>query len=492
MNFLIQLFCLALSAQATTISHSAQEITYSYSAEFRSLRHGNLTQKEVKALAHWHAEHLFGIFHSPEYAGKFGIPSDLNDGHTGTTHPEIVSAESFSVSDDSYTWIKYKAKAKAVTHNEVLKGWLGNNNSATISLPLLANMPLVYSDDADAYANRKWKKCTDSHYSSPIDFSYFYNPFLCEELGSAPIANDIDFKIKLVNTGSAENTKVPLEKIHAANGNGKLVTLYFAFGFDETPEFGSDPAQIHKDYGWKLYSALAKNMVDEYGFTQIESEEQLRTALGSEARNLDLVSPVNLESDTQRRYFNTFVKVDGDLIYVVRSGLFNATNENSSRPLKSFPKFWKEAWENGDFIYYGGHSGDGVSLSLNTIQNISSKIDLDKIRFPRGKTQIAFFDACSSYAHYTDVYSEKNKNAHIISQGLVSNFHLAQPTLNTIVPVLFETREPKWVDLLETVEKNSLLPQVQFLWGKEEGNRLFKKYSRKGQFPSSLMNVWVP
>lgn len=100
--------------------------------------------------------------------------------------------------------------------------------------------------------------------------------------------------------------------------------------------------------------------------------------------------------DIQRRYFSTHLLRQGDHTIVVRSALFDTTNDVSSTPLLSFPKFWKEAWENGDFIYYGGHSGDGASLNISSMINNLERADIGAIGFNNKKTQIAFIDACSS------------------------------------------------------------------------------------------------
>lgn len=494
MTWIISILFFALSSQAQTLSYSGQEISYSFETEFRTPSEESLTKSESLEQANLHADHLFGIFHSPEYASRFGIPEDLNDGYAGTEYPEVSEVKTFRQDGDSHIWIKYKAQAKALVRKEVLNGWIGQAKEGTITLPLLRDLSQIYTEDYADYTKSKWSKCTDSHYSTPIDFYYFYNPFLCTELSEPPLASNVNFQIQLNHQSSNEGALIPTQKIHGDNGNGKLVNLYFAFGYNENPEAGSDPRVIHRDAGWKLFSSIGNNLKEFYGFKKIESEAELSEILGKDRKEIDLLTPVNMDSNSKRIYFSTYVKFDGDLIYVARLGLFNTSNEDSYRPLKSFPKFWKEAWENADFIYYGGHSGDGVSLSFDTLMSIYSKIDLDSIRFKRKKTQIVFLDACSSYAHYKNTYVAKHpENLFLISHGLTTPFHLAKPMLDTMIPMLLQDQqEPSWLYLLEEVEKNSLLPQLQFLWGEEKGGRLYEKYAREKQYPSTLINVWVP
>jgi hypothetical protein len=203
---------------------------------------------------------------------------------------------------------------------------------------------------------------------------------------------------------------------------------------------------------------------------------------------------VALEHELQRRFFRTYVKKTNDQTFVVRAALFDARNQAGPKPLLSFPRFWKEAWENGDFIYFSGHSGDGQALKLKTMLDALDSADIDKIRFKSGKTQIAVFDSCSSYAHYQDAYASlKGAGLHLVTVGLVSLYHLADATVDGFLSAVLGTegRNRPWLEVLGAVEQSQLAPHVRLLYPADEREQAMRKYLRKHQYPSSLMNVLV-
>ncbi|MCB0349620.1 MAG: hypothetical protein KDD38_00455 [Bdellovibrionales bacterium] len=486
---------LAQPSYAFIISNSGEEVTYTYEFEFRSLERRNSNKNlDAKELANFHAIHLYGIFHSADYLYDYGLSPDLYEGFAGTHYPEIDSAKIITKNDDPYLWVRYSAKGKMLVLKPVLKKWLGNKRSGSVTLPLIAELTLVYLDDMSGYRRNSFKKCTDPSHTETADFSYFYTPFACPELSTPPIAKNVEFKITRVDPNMAASTRVPLAQLRADNGNGNLTVLYFTYGFDQYLESGTSPDKIRKDEAWKLYKSIHKTLENSYGFQKIESTAEYRSALGHHADTIQLLTPVTMEHDTQRRYFSTHVKHDGKNIIVVRSALFDTSNSTGASPLLSFPKFWKEAWENGDFIYYGGHSEDGASLSMvNMLSNLSHD-EIKNVQFKTNKTQVAFIDACSSYAHFLDMYkSLKSKNLHFISYGVVSLFHLAETTVNSTLALLLDGPvNITWQTALKNVEMSQLAPQIEYYFGKKLAPSIIKEYEELGEYPQMLLNVSVP
>jgi len=499
--FSLSILVASIHLQAATISNSGDEIQYEYTVTFKSRHQAKLTKSETLDEAAWHATHVDGLFHAAKYAERFGVATDLSEGYGGSKYPEVVEASSELV--DESVWVTYTATAKALVLKPVLEAWIGEKKRGEVELPMPTDMTKVYTDDLGDYVSSKWKKCTDSHYQDAIDFYYFYDPFRaegdCEALGKAPIGQMVKFKIERVNNTSATNSaKIPKEEIHGDNGNGKLVTLYFINGFDDLAA-GATFDQIQKDYGWKSYKILEKYM-EENGFERAESKADLEKMLGEQIKNIDITTYVtfNAEPNTDtpvRLFYSTYVKTEGNIKYVVRSALFPTENkEEGSNTLVSFPKFWKEAWENGDFIYYGGHSGSGHHLSLDVmLSNLQAK-DLSSIKFKKNKTQIAYLDSCSSYAHFVEQYSAKNpENLTIMSYGLVSLFHLAEASVKTTLDILtVDKGETKWIDALKRIEQSQLKPHVEFMWEAEDADEMFEYFNESEQYPALLLNVWVP
>lgn len=482
------------AAAAVTLSHSGEEVRYTYEITYRSLlRASHLSPQHIHAAARNHAAHVFGLFHAREVAAATGFPADLIEGFAGTKTPRVTAADVAKgpAANDPYVWIRYQAQGTMIVHKPVLYRWLAGQARGKVVLPLLKDLPAIYRDDRNAYSSAKWRACTDEHYWRADDFSYFYNPFRCAELGLEPLAVLTTFYIERVHPeGEAARYYVPVQQIQSANGNGRLTVLYFANGFDQVPRPGAPPHVIHRDSGWKAYAAIDMLATRVHGFERAKSLEHLRALLGDDFTQLNLVTPATLTHDLHRRYFSTYVKKTANQIFVVRSALFDAGNEGQ---LRSFPKFWKEAWENGDLIYFGGHSGDGDALSLHTMLGTLKKDDIDGIGFRRDKTQIAFIDSCSSYAHYQDLYAaRKPSGLHIVTYGLVSLFHLAQAAIEQLFDIALSRGQPlRWTDALGLIEQRQLRPHVDYIYEPGERERLYRQYLRKGTFPTGLLTVHI-
>ncbi len=485
---------------AATYSHSGEEVDYTFEARFRSLQPADsrLDGRLTLSLAEDHAAHLFGLFHTAEYAEAAGYRRELVEGFAGTKKVKILSHRSYRVEADPYVWIQYKASGQMLVLNRVLEGWTGQYQSARVPLPLLLDLPAIYADqEHKTYRSKKWQKCTDSYYSSPSDFSYFYNPYRCPELAREPIAEMATFEVKRKEAlpfsfDAIASERVPLREIHSDNGNGNLSIFYFANGYDEVPSHGTAPGRIRRDAGWKSYQALENLLLERFAFEKIEGLPDLRDRLGVDFDNLKLLSPVSLRSDVQRRYFSTFIKRVGRKTIVVRSGLFDTRNEGANR---SFPSFWKEAWENGDFIYFGGHSGDGQALNLRNLLSTLGAAELNDLRLPFSKTQIAFIDSCSSYDHYQQLYKSLNPHGlHLMTYGLVSLFHLAPATLEATLNLLLQVpaKAPSWTEALRNIETAQLQAHVEHLYEKKDWNYMFDYFEKQGAYPSFLLNVSTP
>jgi hypothetical protein len=492
LTLIVLWFGLAARAGAT-ISHSGVEMTFRYEMTFRSLSRKSMTPEKIYEAAHFHAEHLFGLFYAKEGAKEAGYNMDFVDGFGGPTHPEIDDAVALKVGADPYLWVTYKAHGRVILLRGLYDKWFQGQSRGVKTFYLLKDLPAIYSDDGQRFRSSEWKPCGDEHYSAATDFSYFYDSFRCPKLGREPIAVGVLFSMERTSSLEEERAySVPLDRIRGDNNNGKLTTIYFVNGFDSIPVSGSAKNIIHRDQGWKSYKYV-DDMMLENGFERARSKAEFEEMLGEDVGGIDLLgNPVTLEHDLQRRYLSTYVKMTPQQTFVVRSGLFNAENEKGSTAPKSFPKFWKEAWENGDIIYFGGHSGDGQSLDLGNLLSTLEKADVDAITFPSGKTQIAVLDSCSSYAHYQMTYASKNPQLNLVTFGFVSLFHLAQSTMRGLTDLALDTKSQdlKWVDALHNIEQEQLNGHVKFMYeGSAAQEKALKNLQAKGYYPISLMSV---
>jgi hypothetical protein len=511
------LFLNCSSAFAASLSYSGVEVDYDYAVSFRTVQTSEADdQNSAENYASFHAAHVFGLFHSPDYAKKFGYTAELIEGFAGTKAPQIIEAEMYSVPGDKYKWVRYRAKSQMIVLKKIAAQWFQGKTSAQVNLPLLQDLSAIYVDNflelprqLQVYRDDRWVKCTDNYYQGALDFSYFYNPFRCPSLGRPPRAVDVTFNVQLTASKEEEKARFPHRQIYGDNENGNLTTLYFVQGFDYSPEAGSSPQKIRADVGYRVFRKLETALLEDYGFTATESLEALRQALGADFAKIKLATPVHLTHFQNRLFFRTFYKkVDGK-IFVVRAGLLNSDDDARMKGNVSFIKFWKEAWENGDFVYFGGHSGDGASLDVDTINtdllnqqmtrrtaldDISSN-ELSAITFSEGKTQVAFIDTCTSYDHYQSMYAERKKNLHLMTYGLVSLFHNAEATLRNMLNVIVipKKQQPLWSEVLRDLESDQLTSHIlDTYYDKAEAKKVLDKYRRTNQLPSYLVNVSVP
>lgn len=486
-------------AQAQSLSYSGVEVEYKYSISFRSMfRYQDSAQLPMfsnsEKIANHHASHVYGLFHSAYFMEHLGFPPDLSEGFMGTMTPVVSNIKTFVVEGDPYLWVHYDANGKAILHHKAADVWFKNSEKVIVPLPLLVDLPEIYADDMAHYRRKEWRECTDYHYWEPKDFSYFYDPIYCESLGKPPVANTVNFEV--TKLPSPQNLEVPLQKIRGENSNGRLINLYFIHGFEGTLPAGTADKphpSLYKDGGYKLYKNLDNQLLQKYGFTSVQSLDEFRKFLGDQFSQISVIRDVNMDHHVQRRYFRTYVRKDDDgNIWVVRSGLFPSDNDGA---LVTFPTFWKEAWENGDFIYYGGHSGDGVALNINNMLNNIGKSQLEitqGIEFNLKKTQIAFFDACSSYAHFQQMYSGlKPKNLFMLTYALVSLYHTASATEDYMLDLIIHQQPGiRWMDALEGIEKAQLKPHVEFMYeNKTTQTRMYNSFLKQKLYPSSLLNV---
>jgi hypothetical protein len=108
----------------------------------------------------------------------------------------------------------------------------------------------------------------------------------------------------------------------------------------------------------------------------------------------------------------------------------------------AFHWFYKDALENSSIMIYGGHSGLGGHLDLDSIEaNLG-----EAIKFNPKKYQILFFDSCTSYKYYNTAYFDRkvtakdpkgSKSLDIFTNGLSTFFHV-MPASNKAIAIALE------------------------------------------------------
>ncbi|NOT78356.1 MAG: hypothetical protein HOP07_05070 [Bacteriovoracaceae bacterium] len=257
--------------------------------------------------------------------------------------------------------------------------------------------------------------CTDPHYQSEGDFWYFWNP----NSPGCKLKKDIDYKIVKAKVSRYENTKLTYPEYHNLPDAKGDIHIHVLFGMDDNTK-GRNPltsgdinAENYRDF---------RNYLLEKGYT---AKKWTAAEVSTIAKTLNGAKP-----------FVETIKKDK----IVYRFFFapSAIDEDSL----GFHWFYKDALENSAIMIYGGHSGLGGHLDLDSIeQNLG-----ESIKFNKNKYQIYFFDSCTSYKYYNQMYFDRKistkdpkgtKKLDIFTNGLSTYFHV-MPDSNKAIAIALE------------------------------------------------------
>lgn len=415
---LTSLIAIATTSQAQIISPSATEVNYSYTTTFEFPLNTEGFDEEAAQLAasqtddetraQYHAQHMFGLLHSPEQMKKYGVYT-ATEGGIGAPQAQMnIRILSSEVYGDTAV-ITYSNSGKMILNKIVAKALI---KDGSINLPLPKDYFSIYRKD-----------CTDAHYDSLGDYWYFYNAFRsgCQSLKSKKMAVATDIEIKVAAVKKIDQTpKLPY--LRGDNGNGSLFSVYVIHGFAES--------SAKDDEG--------RGNFDEF-------DDYMRSQNFAESREKSgTVTPLHV-------FKKEIVLDNGKKLNVeVKHMLVDTAIEKKSA---AFAKFFKKAAETADVILYGGHSGLGGNLDIPSLEE-----KVGAFKFNPKKKQIFFFESCSSYSYYLQHFAvEKTKaKIDIITNGLTSYFDTSTAQFTTLMDHLLSpsTVDTPWIDILTDMESN--------------------------------------
>ena len=288
---------------------------------------------------------------------------------------------------------------------------LENGPKTTYDIILVKNPVNIYADSFVGDFN----PCTDEHYQSEGDFWYFWNP----KNEGCELKKGKDFTIVKAKVTRFVNTELSYpeyQNLPDANGN---INIHVFFGMDDnthnrnplkSPDVNADNYREFRNY-------LVKKGYTSKRWTTAEINKIAKTKNG----DAPYVETLQKEKIIYRFFFGP-----------------TAIDEDSL----AFHWFYKDAIENSSVMIYGGHSGLGGHLDLDSIENNLGEL----INFNTKKYQIFFFDSCTSYKYYNqDYFSRKvtakdpngTKKLDIFTNGLSTYFHV-MPDSNKAMAVAFE------------------------------------------------------
>ncbi len=378
------------------VGSNSTEAVMTFRTEVQITSEEKPTAAEVNEAIDRQVQHLHGTM---TVASAKAVPKG-DHSVTGKTVPKKVSKDVWSVT--------YNYKDTIILENR-------KPDSKTYNITLPVNPSAVYA--ASLVGNKS--PCSDEHYNSEGDFWYFWNPaqFGCE------LKKGKDYVVVAANVTRQPNTKVSYpeyKRLVSKNEEGENeVLVYVFFGLDEATH-GHDP--------------LTSSDVNALNFRTIRNEI-LRNGFSKKKWTDDQVKAVAQTAEGKLPYVEDLYK-DVNGVKLNLRFFFGETgiDENST----AFHWFYKEALENSAIMIYGGHSGLGGHLALESIeQNLGERIAPSRTRY-----QIYFFDSCSSYTYYNkDYFGRKattrdpqgTKNLDIFTNGLATLFSSMPNSTNKII-----------------------------------------------------------
>lgn len=222
--------------------------------------------------------------------------------------------------------------------------------------------------------------CTDDHYQSEGDFWYFWNP----NRPGCKLVKDKDYFVIKGVIKRFINTKLSYPEYHNLPDKKGNITIHVIFGMDDV---NNDRNPLtSQDINSSNYRYFRSYLIKKGYAVTTWNENQIRSIAKSQNE-----STLPVVETLQR----------GKIIYRFFFGP-TGIDENSL----AFHWFYKDAIENASVLIYGGHSGLGGHLDLDLIENNLGV----KIRFNTNRYQIFFFDSCTSYRYYNDLYFDRKKS----------------------------------------------------------------------------------
>lgn len=284
--------------------------------------------------------------------------------------------------------ISYNYKGTAVVEN-------GPKTTYDIVLPV--NHKTIYEKSFVGDVS----PCTDEHYQSEGDFWYFWSPF---NFG-CKLKKDLDYKIVKAKLTRIKNSKISYPEYHNLPNKDGKITIHVLFGLDD-PEKGRNPLKSG-DTNADNYRIFRTYLLKKGYLAKTWTESQVKSIAKKTDGSMPYVETIS-KGAIEYRFFFGSTGIDEDSL--------------------AFHWFYKDALENASIMLYGGHSGLGGHLDLESIEyNLG-----EKIKFDANKYQIYFFDSCTSYKYYNTLYFERKsnskdpngtKNLDIFTNGLATYFH---------------------------------------------------------------------
>lgn len=288
---------------------------------------------------------------------------------------------------------------------------LENGPTTTYNITMPVNPNTIYQ----AAMVGDYNPCTDDHYQSEGDFWYFWNP----TQAGCKLKEGKDYLIVKAKVQRYENTKLSYPEYHNLVDEKGNITIHVLFGLDEA-DHDRNPLKS-PDTNADNYRAIRTYLLSKGYTAKAWTQKEIKAIAKTTDGDLPFVETIQKGKIIYRFFFGP-TGIDEDSL--------------------AFHWFYKDAIENASMMIYGGHSGLGGHLDLDSIEyNLGEKINFNTNRY-----QILFFDSCTSYKYYNQMYFERKvtakdpkgtKKLDIFTNGLSTYFH-TMPDSNKAIAIAIE------------------------------------------------------
>ncbi len=315
-----------------------------------------------------------------------------------------------------------------------------------ITLPI--NPELIYASAIEQSTSDPTKlkiRCVDPHYPEEEDFWYFWNPFMKK----CPMREGADYLTTMATVIQEDETEdeIVFPEYDRLADENNVIKISLLMGMDNSEK--SHNPNISGDYNAINFRDIKSKLLKRgYQNSKLSIGE-----MGQVWRQRGF-SPIPWIENFTR----TFEAADGREIELQVQMFFGLTDiTEDSEP---FHFFLQDALENSSVVMYDGHSGLGTNLNLRKVER-ASRI---RLKPNRNRYQIYFFNSCSSYAAYNDIFFARKKtdadpngtqNLDILTNGLMTMFN-TMPNSNFEVIKAVET----WVKKGEWTSYQTLAKRI--------------------------------
>ena len=301
--------------------------------------------------------------------------------------------------------VRYSHSDRVVFKKKVL-----NSPNPTITFVLPRAPVEIYSKGVTDSSG--FNHCTDEHYNSESDFWYFWNP----NQKDCPIRPEdlVEVTAKLSAIPNTKSTYPDYEKILGDNGNGKTIKIIYLIGVDENFKAG--------DLGSGTYQ---------------------------EAFDLLRANKFKVKSSIRRKSVLTYTTPNYEVEVDLR--LMDPGS-------KQFVAAAADGLETADIFIYDGHSGLGGYLYTDRFESALGR----PLKLPATKSQIFYFNGCSTFAYYNADYFNLKKSdsdpdgkkfLDIITTSIGASFDIGARHDIEVITSLVDGSRPSWQTIMDKVYK---------------------------------------